>query len=99
VAVYLIHFGGKLGNEKHSAQHYCGYTNGSVTDRVQRHIRGNGSAICRAASKRNLAFYIVRIWREGNRELEKKLKASHNLKRYCPLCNTNVSIMGREGRR
>ena len=98
MAVYLIHFSQPLGTEKHSAQHYCGYTEGSVTDRVQRHIRGNGSRICAAAARLNLTFYIVRIWRDGNRELERKIKGSHNLSRYCPLCNTTIPIMGREGK-
>jgi len=97
MSVYLIHFSGKLGSKKHSAQHYLGFTSGSVADRVQRHIKGNGSAICREAAKRNFTFYVTRIWREGNRELERRIKRGHNLPRFCPICNPNVSIMGREG--
>jgi len=81
--VYLIHFSRKL---KH-ARHYLGET-GDLNGRMERHRRGDGAKILRAAVKAGISFTVARKWsgRGVNRDFERKLKNTQS-KLLCPICS------------
>lgn len=81
--VYLIHFEEKL----HHAQHYIGYCDEDLDQRFKRHKAGNGARILNACNKRGIEYYVVRIWPEGDRTMERKLKKRKNSKFLCPICS------------
>jgi hypothetical protein len=56
--VYLIHFDSPL---KH-AQHF------------EKHKSGSGANILRAANEANITWPVVRVWEDGDRTFERKLK-------------------------
>ena len=90
--VYLIHFDqpiGDLNNPHGQAQHYIGYTD-DLEARLKRHRQGNGAAIMAAVKAAGIDWQLVRVW-DGDRGLERKLKAQKNSPRLCPIC--------REGKR
>lgn len=86
--VYLLHFDRPIGNPNNphgSAQHYIGFS--TIGDRrIERHEKGDGSALTRACKAVGIGVNLVRTWPDGDRDLEKKLKRSKNAKRYCPVC-------------
>jgi len=86
--VYLIHFEDPIRatrKSKHYAQHYIGYT-ADVEQRFDRHQKGHGSLLIKAAKSRDIGFKIVRTW-EGGRQEERQLKRQKNALRYCPICS------------
>ena len=56
--VYLIHFSEKFQNK---CQHYLGYTEKEVEERLNTHKSGNGTRLLRAVNKTNINYEIVRI--------------------------------------
>lgn len=80
--VYLIHFERKL----YHAQHYIGFTDVPLIDRVERHLAGNGSKLLRAVTKAGIEWEVVRVWQDKDRKFERKLKNQKNSKLLCPIC-------------
>jgi hypothetical protein len=81
--IYLIHFD----NPFHHARHYIGFCeDGNIDSRLARHKAGNGSRLIRALNKAGIDYSIVRIWPDGDRNMERKLKNQKNSKRFCPVC-------------
>jgi len=83
--VYLIHFDRPY---KH-AQHYLGYVGGALQNRIDRHRAGNGSRLLQVIQKAGIEWKVVRIWPDGDRELEHRLK-QHSNTRNCPICNSKI---------
>ncbi len=91
---YLIHLESPIGNpdnKRAQAQHYIGVTK-NLTSRIKRHKIGQGAAMLRAANNRGIRWAVVRTWDNGNRAMEKKLKARKNAKQLCPVCRGELSI-------
>jgi hypothetical protein len=90
--IYLIHLNEKL----HHAQHYIGFIQGnesaSLENRLNRHKSGQGSKMLKAAILNGILFNIVRIWKEGDRKFERKLKNKKNAKFLCPVCNPALKL-------
>lgn len=82
--VYLLHFAQPL----HHARHYVGYCNGgeSLEARIERHRRGDGAKLVRAAVEAGIEFEVARTWPCAGREFERWLKRQKNTRRYCPVC-------------
>jgi len=82
--VYILHFDPPL---KH-ARHYVGFTERSVLTRINEHLSGHaaGSPLVKAALESGSEVKIGRIFRNGDRELERKIKRGKNTKCCCPLC-------------
>ena len=79
---YLLHFDRALGGR---AWHYCGKTC-NLERRVMLHRTGQSHAkIMRAAYKAKIGFTLARTW--PGLEQERRLKDSHDLARYCPICH------------
>lgn len=81
--VYLIHFDGHLAH----AQHYIGFCEENLAQRVKRHREGRGSKLMRAVTRAGISWHVVRTWENGNRDFEKRLKNRKNAKKLCPICN------------
>lgn len=80
---YLLHFDKKLSH----SQHYLGWTKfEDVAIRVNSHRAGRGAIILKAACKAGIKFDVVKTWADVDRNFERKLKRSNNLKRFCPVC-------------
>lgn len=83
--VYLLHFADKLSH----SQHYAGCTR-SLRKRLESHARGHGSAICRELHKQGIPWQLAGLWvviDSHQYRVERMLKDTHNMRRYCPLCN------------
>ncbi len=90
MAVYILKFDRPLGNpaNKHGqAQFYVGYAK-NVEGRLHYHLAGRGACITRAAVQQGIGFEVVLVIKEGDRALERKIKAQKNtykwLKRNYP---------------
>lgn len=93
MTVYLLHFAQPLGSQKHQAQHYVGFSTNSRTlkQRVAHHESGtSGVCIMRALRERGIAFTVAQVFKDKDRNFERKLKNTKNIKRYCPICNPKV---------
>jgi predicted GIY-YIG superfamily endonuclease len=81
---YLLHFDSPI-SPNHTAQHYLGFS-ADLSERITQHKEGSGSRLCAVAKERGIAFTVARTW-EGDRAVERKLKAQKNSPRLCPICN------------
>ena len=79
--VYLLHFDRKF----HHAQHYIGWTEKSIAERLLTHQSGYGAKIVKAALAAGITICVVRAWK-GTRELERRLKNQKKSRCLCPLC-------------
>jgi hypothetical protein len=88
MAVYLYHFNRAYRTETgREIRHYAGYTSKTEPKhRFNQHIKGYGSPLVAAVCMAGIKVRIVRIWPDEGPEFEQKLKAAHNLRRFCPTC-------------
>lgn len=85
MAVYLIHFDRPI-SDGHTCQHYAGYAK-DVSRRFASHLAGTSKArLCEVAAARGIGMSLAKVWKEGDRAFERKLKDGKNLKRHCPIC-------------
>lgn len=87
--VYLLHFHERLGNEKHSIQHYLGFTP-DLEARVEKHRSGQGARVTEVLKERGIGFDVAAVW-PGNRQIENALKL-HSATRICPQCTPNPRV-------
>lgn len=83
MSVYLVHFE----QPYEHALHYVGYC-GSITglpSRMQYHRTGRGSRLLKAVTEAGIAWSVVRVWPDADRNYERRLKG-HAGTRYCPAC-------------
>ena len=79
--IYLIHFDRPL----HHARHYLGYCDdGTLEMRLIRHRAGRGARLLAVLREQNIGWRVVRVF-EGDRRLERRLKANSRV-RLCPIC-------------
>lgn len=86
--VYLIHF-----NEPYKhAQHYTGWAHSmdGLNTRLTEHACGNGARLMKVIAEQGITWKLARVWEEGDRELERRLKKWHGAKKYCPICRQKV---------
>jgi len=84
---YLIHFEIAY---KHAA-HYLGYSC-DVRARIAAHEHGNGARLIAVIARHDIRWQVSRIWPNGGRALERKLKARHSGVRLCPVCQRKVPV-------
>lgn len=82
MSVYLLHFEPSY---KHAA-HYLGYAD-DVAPRVHAHQHGRGARLTQVAYAAGVTMILVRIWQDGDRTTERKLKNRHNSGQLCPICS------------
>lgn len=89
--VYLLHFDQPI-SERHTCQHYLGWTT-DLHARLAKHAAGSRRAarLTQVAKKRGIGWRLVRLW-EGGRPLERRLKARKESPKFCPLCNPKAHL-------
>ncbi len=89
MAVYLLHFDRPIGNPENprgQARHYIGYAL-DLEARLEAHRQGNGSALMAAVARAGVGWTVARVWPNGDRELERRLKRMKAAPRLlCPIC-------------
>lgn len=88
---YLLHFDRKIGSEKHAAQHYCGCvrvdSEEQLLRRLYNHRIGHGAKILKVLMQSYHGhFQLVRVWQGASFQFEQKLKQTHRLHEFCPIC-------------
>lgn len=85
--VYLLHLNRKLSDH---AQHYIGYAP-NIEARLDKHWAGTGAKMLKAAKLAGICWEVARIWINGDRTLERKLKNWKKARLLCPICNDRLS--------
>lgn len=80
--VYLIHFQSKL----HHAQHYIGFVESDLIQRIELHLSNRGAKLLAAVNNQGIRWQVVRVWLEGDRHFERKLKNYKKSRCFCPVC-------------
>ena len=84
IMVYLLHFDLKISDH---AYHYVGYCeSGNLDARMTRHRAGRGGRLVQVLMARGGDFVVARVWPEGTKALERKLKRRKNHPKHCPIC-------------
>jgi predicted GIY-YIG superfamily endonuclease len=85
--VYLIHIDKPIGTERHSAQHYIGYTE-NLIERLATHRKGGAGAAKLLAHAKLLGvkWQCVRTWFGADRAFERRLKNAGHYSKLCPIC-------------
>jgi hypothetical protein len=96
VAIYLIHFE----RPYRHANHYLGFVDTSrhpleeaLESRLAFHRSGRGSRLLRAVNAAGIGWSVVRVWEEGTRTDERRLKGRSST-RLCPICNEGWQARG-----
>jgi len=86
--VYLIHFEKKYGR----MGHYCGFSKSEKTlpARIAHHRAGTGSRWLAFMNQLGIGWKVVRVWNEGDKNFERKLKRRKKLRSECPVCKGRV---------
>jgi len=84
MAVYLIHFAKPFSH----ARHYIGFceTKKNIPLRLEHHKAGRGGSLPHAVAKAGIEMVIARVWEDGDRNYERKLKNQKMAPRLCPIC-------------
>lgn len=86
--VYILHFDDPLSH----AQHYVGMT-GNLRQRLEAHAAGNGARLTEVLHDQNRAWTLAGLFQTTStnaRRVERELKESKNLSRYCDICNVDA---------
>jgi hypothetical protein len=81
--VYLIHFEMKL----HHAQHYIGFVATDLAQCIELHRGNRGAKLLTAVNNNGISWQVVRVWLNGDRYLERKLKNYKKSRCFCPVCS------------
>lgn len=79
--IYLIHFTKKLAH----SQHYLGFVENDLNARFKLHCSGGGAKILKRCNEVGIEYEIVATF-DGDRNMERKMKNTNNLKQFCPIC-------------
>lgn len=85
--VYILHFD----RPYHHARHYTGFAQYSVIARLEKHLKGQGSPLVKAAVEDGITVECVRVYPEADRSFERHLKRQKNIARQCPICNGQLA--------
>lgn len=88
MTVYLLHFNRPISDR---ALHYLGFAK-DLDSRIEAHRNGNGARLTQVARERGIGFDVVRVWKKGNRTLERKLKNRKNASKLCPICQKEKGL-------
>ena len=88
--VYLVHFSRRI-SDRHTCQHYLGWTTGPVAERLAEHASGRGARLTQVAADRGIGMTLARTW-DGGRDLERRLKNQKHGPRLCPLCSGSARL-------
>ncbi len=86
MCVYLICYAATP--YKH-AKHYLGFSD-HLALRIACHEHGNGAKLMSVLARNNIPWVVSRVWMDGDRTLERKLKGYHSGVKLCPVCQGKV---------
>lgn len=92
--IYLLHSTVALGTTgRNASSHYIGWCeDGFLWERMKQHATGRNSAsIVTAFREAGAKLYLVRVWPDGGRALERHLKDRGHYKAHCPICQGYAS--------
>jgi predicted GIY-YIG superfamily endonuclease len=81
MAVYILHIEPSY---KHAA-HYTGFAN-DVAPRLHAHLHKQGARLTQVAIEAGCTLLLVRVWQDGDRAFERKLKRNSHVPMLCPIC-------------
>jgi hypothetical protein len=85
MACSLLCFSEPLGNARHRASHYLGWSPDRKSEaRIAEHLAGRGARITRAAVERGTALTLTRVWPGETRTDERRHKDGARPGRLCP---------------
>lgn len=90
--VYLLHFHQPI-SPKHTCQHYIGYGESYARIAIQRRGGPAAARLCQVARERGIDFTVARVWEEGDRTLERRLKNRKEAPRLCPVCRGEMTLL------
>lgn len=79
--VYILELDKPLGNARHQARYYVGYTR-NLEGRLYYHEMGRGAAFTRAAVEQGIGFKVALFIPGAGRDIERAIKNSKNTKRW-----------------
>ena len=93
--LYLLHFA----EPYHHARHYLGYAVGIGRGRTYAKAQARGVALgahelVMSVQAAGIAIEVADVWIGEGRELQRAMRASHNLARFCPLCTGAAELPG-----
>lgn len=91
--VYLLHFD----EHYHHARHYVGYVDGgqeALEARIKLHKSGAGARLMQVISEAGIDFEVARVWPEGDRSFERRIKNMKKASKYCPICRQKLKASG-----
>jgi len=80
--VYLLHFE----RAYRHARHYVGYTE-DLEARLAAHRAGHGARLLEVIDEAGIGWELARLWPDGDRDLERRIKRAGHTPRLCPTCN------------
>ena len=83
MAVYLLHFEQAVYG---TSRHYLGFTT-NLEQRLAMHRSGHGARITSIARKKGIAWELVYVWEDGDKDLERQLKKRGDFKKFCKICS------------
>jgi predicted GIY-YIG superfamily endonuclease len=85
--IYVIH----LEQPFHGKQHYCGFTCKDPKERADEHAAGRGARLMDRVTRAGVRWIVARTYRVSSvaraEELERDMKDSGHLERFCPVCS------------
>ena len=93
--VYLLHFNIEPGavinpsredakNPFH-ARHYLGWAE-NAESRIQEHEQGTAARLTQHLKSLGIGFQVAKVWKDVDRDFERRLKNQGGLSRHCPIC-------------
>lgn len=85
--VYLLHIEPAY---KH-ARHYTGYAL-DIEPRVNAHLHGRGARLTEVATGAGCTLILARVWPDGDKKLERRIKNRKEAPRLCPICRGELGL-------
>jgi predicted GIY-YIG superfamily endonuclease len=82
---YLLHFARPLPRGKGVVRHYAGIA-ANLDVRIAQHRDGKGARLTQVMREEGIPFVLARVWPNGSRALERKIKAYKKARLLCPVC-------------
>ena len=87
MAVYLLHLDRPLAH----ARHYIGWAK-DVNGRIEHHRKGSGARFTQVLREKGIGFTVARIWQDGDKTFERRLKNYKKPSRFCPCCRGDDAL-------
>ena len=86
--VYLLHFNTPYWH----ARHYLGYAQKNLENRLLQHQNGTGARLMQVVNDAGITWKVAKVWPQGDRHLERRLKNWHGSGAFCPICKAEKAV-------